>query len=93
MLDAVSGFQERPWRGAVIHHRGRRLVYSWGIMVLVILSAARLIGFGDIADHLIPLFALGTFLAFKLSQGGMVAHWRKVGGKHAGKSMAINAAG
>jgi hypothetical protein len=74
-------------------HRGRRLVYSRGILVLATLSAGILIGFGGITDNLIPLFAVGAFLAFTLSQAGMVAHWRKAGGPHARKSMVINAAG
>jgi hypothetical protein len=73
--------------------RGRRLVYSRGILVLAFLSAGILIAFGGITDNLIPLFAVGAFLAFTLSQAGMVAHWRKTGGDHAKKSMAINAAG
>jgi amino acid transporter len=73
--------------------RGRRLVYSRGILVLAVLSAGILIGFGGITDNLIPLFAVGAFLAFTLSQAGMVAHWLKTGGEHARKSMAINAAG
>jgi amino acid transporter len=74
-------------------HRGRRLVYSGGIIVLATLSAILLIAFGGITDKLIPLFAVGAFLAFTLSQAGMVAHWWKVGGQHARASMAINAAG
>ncbi len=74
-------------------HRGRRLVYSQGIIVLAVLSAGLLIGFKGITDNLIPLFAVGAFLAFTMSQSGMVAHWRKLGGEHSGKAMAINAAG
>jgi hypothetical protein len=74
-------------------HRGRRLVFSRGILVLAVLSGGLLIGFGGITDNLIPLFAIGAFLAFTLSQAGMVAHWRRVGGAHARTSMAINAAG
>ncbi len=57
-------------------HRGRRLVYSQGILVLAGLSAGLLIAFGGITDRLIPLFAVGAFLAFTLSQAGMVVHWR-----------------
>ena len=60
--------------------RGRRLVYSQGILVLTLLAAGLLILFGGVTDRLIPLFAVGAFLAFTLSQAGMVAHWRKVGG-------------
>lgn len=56
-------------------HRGSRLVYSAGILLLAILSAVLLIAFGGITDRLIPLFAVGAFLAFTLSQLGMVVHW------------------
>jgi hypothetical protein len=42
---------------------------------------------------LIPLFAIGAFLAFTLSQAGMVMHWRRVGGPHARNSMIINGVG
>ncbi len=63
--------------------RGRRLVYSQGIYVLALLAGALLLVFRGITDHLIPLFALGAFLAFTLSQAGMVAHWlRQKGGSH-----------
>jgi len=57
--------------------RGRRLVYSQGIWVLAALAAVLLIIFGGVTDRLIPLFAVGAFLAFTLSQAGMVQHWRK----------------
>ena len=60
--------------------RGRRLVYSQGIWVLAVLAAVLLIIFGGVTDRLIPLFAVGAFLAFTLSQAGMVAHWRKNNG-------------
>ncbi|MGH9604637.1 MAG: APC family permease [Terracidiphilus sp.] len=61
--------------------RGRRLLYSWGIYVLVGLTALLLIIFGGVTDRLIPLFAVGAFLAFTLSQAGMVMHWRRKGGR------------
>ncbi len=102
-LSANTGFADFPRLCRVIAmdgflpnsfaHRGRRLVYSRGIVVLAVLSAGLLTGFGGITDRLIPLFAIGAFLAFTLSQAGMVAHWRKVGGPHARVSMAVNAAG
>jgi amino acid transporter len=102
-LSANTGFADFPRLCRVIAmdgylpnsfaHRGRRLVYSRGILVLATLSAGLLIGFDGITDKLIPLFAIGAFLAFTLSQAGMVAHWRKVGGAHARTSMAINGAG
>jgi amino acid transporter len=57
--------------------RGRRLVFSEGLMALAIFAALLLILFGGVTDRLIPLFAVGAFLAFTLSQAGMVEHWRK----------------
>jgi amino acid transporter len=102
-LSANTGFADFPRLCRVIAqdgflpdgfaHRGRRLVYSQGILVLATLSAGLLIVFGGITDHLIPLFAVGAFLAFTLSQAGMVEHWRRVGGPGAGRSMAINGTG
>ena len=59
--------------------RGRRLLYSHGIVALVGFTALLLIGFGGVTDRLIPLFAIGAFLAFTLSQAGMVMHWYKIG--------------
>ena len=58
-------------------YRGRRLVYTYGIVVLAILCGGLLILFGGVTDRLIPLYAVGAFLAFTLSQAGMVVHWRK----------------
>ncbi len=74
-------------------NRGRRLVYSEGVVVLAVLTTALLVGFGGITDRLIPLFAVGAFLAFTMSQAGMVAHWKREGGKGARRSMALNLAG
>ena len=59
--------------------RGRRLLYSWGIYVLVVLTALLLIIFRGVTDRLIPLYAIGAFLAFTLSQAGMVMHWKRQG--------------
>jgi amino acid transporter len=59
--------------------RGRRLLYSWGIYVLVVLTALLLIVFGGVTDRLIPLYAIGAFMAFTLSQAGMVMHWKRQG--------------
>lgn len=56
---------------------GRRLVYSVGIVFLTCTAAALLVAFGGITDRLIPLFAVGAFGAFTLSQAGMVVHWRR----------------
>jgi amino acid transporter len=73
--------------------RGRRLVYSQGILVLAVLAAILLVLFQGVTDRLIPLFAIGAFLAFTLSQAGMVAHWRRVRGKGATQSMIVNGLG
>ncbi|HVO60852.1 MAG TPA: APC family permease [Terriglobales bacterium] len=74
--------------------RGRRLVYSEGIWALAIFAAALLILFGGVTDRLIPLFAVGAFLAFTLSQAGMVAHWRRTArGAQAIHSILINGLG
>jgi amino acid transporter len=61
----------------VFSYRGRRLVYTYGIVVLALLCGGLLILFRGVTDRLIPLYAVGAFLAFTLSQAGMVMHWRK----------------
>src|SRR5208337_2742061 len=72
--------------------RGRRLVFSQGIWALSILAALLLILFGGVTDRLIPLFAIGAFMAFTLSQAGMVGHWRK-NAKGFSPAMIVNAIG
>jgi amino acid transporter len=74
-------------------YRGRRLVYTYGIVVLAILSGGLLLLFGGVTDRLIPLYAVGAFLAFTLSQSGMVVHWRKHRGAHWLKSALVNGLG
>lgn len=73
--------------------RGRRLVYSGGVYVLALLAALLLIVFRGVTDRLIPLFAIGAFLAFTLSQAGMVLHWLRVRGKGWHLSLALNGLG
>lgn len=55
--------------------RGRRLLHSHGIYALVFLTTVLLVIFGGVTDRLIPLYAIGAFMAFTLSQAGMVVHW------------------
>jgi hypothetical protein len=55
---------------------GRRLVYTTGILFLATAAGLLLVLFGGITDRLIPLFAVGAFGAFTLSQAGMFVHWR-----------------
>ena len=73
--------------------RGRRLVFSYGVIVLSFFSAALLVAFGGVTDRLIPLFAIGAFLAFTLSQAGMVQHWRRAHGPGRRRSLWINGIG
>ena len=77
----------------VFGYRGRRLVYTYGIVVLALLCGGVLLLFGGITDRLIPLYAVGAFLAFTLSQAGMVVHWRKNRGPHWLKSAFVNGLG
>ena len=71
-LVARDGFLPRPFAVA-----GRRLVYSVGVLFLAAGAGALLAVFRGITDALIPLFAVGAFLSFTLSQAGMAAHWWK----------------
>ena len=73
--------------------RGRRLVYTYGIVMLAISAAFLLIVFRGVTDRLIPLYAVGAFLAFTLSQAGMVRHWWKARGPHWGKYALVNGLG
>jgi hypothetical protein len=72
---------------------GRRLVYTYGIVILAVLCGGLLILFGGVTDRLIPLYAIGAFLAFTLSQSGMVMHWRRNRGPHWLKSAFVNGLG
>jgi amino acid transporter len=102
-LSANTAFADFPRLCKIISHdgylprsfgaRGRRLVYSQGVYVLAALAGVLLILFRGVTDRLIPLFAVGAFLAFTLSQTGMVFHWRRHGGPGAWRSMLVNGLG
>jgi amino acid transporter len=102
-LSANTAFADFPRLCKIISHdgflprsfgsRGRRLVYSQGVYVLAALAGVLLILFGGVTDRLIPLFAVGAFLAFTLSQTGMVFHWKRTGGRGARRSMLVNGLG
>ncbi len=77
----------------VFGYRGRRLVYTYGIVVLAVLCGGVLILFGGVTDRLIPLYAVGAFLAFTLSQAGMVMHWVRNRGPNWLKSAFVNGLG
>jgi hypothetical protein len=77
---------------------GRRLVFDVGILYLAVTSGVLLIAFGGITDRLIPLFAIGAFLTFTISQAGMVLHWRRtIAAGHSNREnkahLAVNTAG
>jgi amino acid transporter len=75
--------------------RGRRLLFSHGIYALTGFTFVILVMFGGVTDRLISLYAIGAFLAFTLSQAGMVQHWRKEAPDTKGRywKMAINGVG
>jgi len=77
----------------VFGYRGRRLVYTYGIVALALLCGGVLLGFGGVTDRLIPLYAVGAFMAFTLSQAGMVVHWMRNRGPHWVKSALVNGLG
>jgi amino acid transporter len=63
-------------------HLGDRLVFSNGMLALAGLTGLLIVLFGGDTHALIPLFAVGVFLAFTLSQAGMVVHWARQRGRH-----------
>lgn len=79
---------------------GRRLVYSIGLLFLATSAGLLLAVFGGVTDRLIPLFAIGAFLSFTMSQAAMTVHWRRAlrkrgGGRHGARHLrlAVNAVG
>ncbi len=73
-LMAADGFLPRQ-----LTYRGSRLVYSRGIVALSLIASILIIAFDASVTGLIPLYAIGVFLAFTLSQAGMARRWWKVG--------------
>ena len=61
---------------------GDRLAFTNGILILSFFTGVLIVLFGGDTHALIPLFAIGAFLAFTLSQAGMVVHWWRERGKH-----------
>jgi amino acid transporter len=77
----------------IFHARGNRLVFSYGIVTLAGVACLLLVVFNATTTRLIPLYALGVFLGFTLSQAGMVRHWLRT--REAGwrRSAVINGVG
>jgi len=76
-LQARDGFLPRQFAS-----QGDRLVFSNGIFILFLVSGLVVWLFHANTDILLPLYAAGVFMGFTISQTGMVAHWRKVRGRH-----------
>ena len=103
MLAANTAFADFPRLSAILardgymprlfQSRGNRLVFSAGIITLALLASVLLVAFDARTTRLIPLYALGVFLSFTLSQSGMVVHWwrsREAGWR---RSLLINGLG
>ncbi|MER6591982.1 APC family permease [Micromonospora purpureochromogenes] len=74
-------------------HMGDRLAFSNGLVALAATAALVFVAFGGYTEALIPLYAVGVFLAFTLSQAGMVVHWRRRRGAGWRGRLAVNAVG
>jgi amino acid transporter len=74
-------------------NQGDRLAFSNGIVGLSALAAALLVAFGGDTHALIPLYMIGVFVSFTLSQAGMVLHWKRVGGPGWRASALVNGIG
>lgn len=72
-LAAADGFLPRH-----LTFRSGRLVFKWGIVLLAVAASALIIVFNASVTGLIPLYAIGVFLSFTLSQTGMVMRWRRI---------------
>lgn len=85
---AVDGFLPRQLR-----NRGDRLVFSNGMLLLAALAVALIVAFRADTHLLIPLYAVGVFTAFTLSQAGMVMHWRRTRERGWRLSVVVNGVG
>ncbi|MEX1006497.1 MAG: APC family permease [Acidimicrobiia bacterium] len=74
-------------------NRGDRLVFSNGVLVLALAASVLVIAFGGLTNALIPLYAVGVFLSFTLSQAGMVRHHQKERERGFKRNIVINAVG
>ncbi|MGH9321883.1 MAG: APC family permease [Vicinamibacteria bacterium] len=77
-IQAADGYLPRQ-----LTYRGSRLVFSRGIVVLSVASALLIVAFQASVSGLIPLYAIGVFLSFTLSQAGMTLRWWRLGTKSA----------
>jgi amino acid transporter len=87
-LLAIDGYMPRQFA-----FRGDRLAYSWGIVLLAAVAAGLVALFGGTTTLLIPLYAVGVFVCFSLSQAGMVRHWLRLRESGWVRRLAINGLG
>ncbi len=87
-IQARDGFLPRQFSS-----QGDRLVFSNGILILSAAAGVLVFLFGAKEDHLLPLYAVGVFLGFTLSQTGMVRHWLRHKGRHWRLKAVINGLG
>ena len=73
--------------------RGDRQTFANGIVVLAVMAGALLVAVGGNTNTLIPLFAIGVFIGFTLSQAGLVVHWRRTRPPHWRRRATINGIG
>lgn len=83
-LAAGDGFLPRQ-----LTFRGSRLVFSWGIVGLAVVASLLLIIFQASVPALIPLYAIGVFLSFTISQAGMVVRWHKISKMQPGEEIVV----
>ncbi|MFB0536795.1 MAG: APC family permease [Anaerolineae bacterium] len=103
VLAAQTSFADFPRLSAILArdrylprqltNLGDRLVFANGIIVLAFLASGLVVLFDGQTHRLIPLFAVGAFLTFTLSQAGMVRHWHKEGGRGWQWKAAVNGLG
>ncbi len=103
LLAANTGFSGFPRLASILANdrfmprqfafRGDRLAFSTGIVVLAVMAAIVLAAFGGSVTNLIPLYTIGVFVAFTLSQSGLVRRWWRLRNPGWRSSMAINIVG
>ncbi|HEY4688407.1 MAG TPA: APC family permease [Anaerolineae bacterium] len=100
LMAANTSFADFPRVGSIVAqdgylpkqltYRGRRLVFQWGIIALAMIASLLVIIFEAETTRLIPLYAIGVFLSFTLSQSGMVRRWRAIGRLQPGQEMDLH---
>lgn len=103
VMAANTSFADFPRLGALMASdgflpkqltwRGHRLVFTWGIVALAAFASVLIVAFNGDVHLLIPLYAIGVFVSFTLSQAGMVMRWRQIGALEPGTERTVLAHG